>query len=102
MQAVLAAIRDAEEVPKLANLAAISGLSYSRFLHRFKEEFQESPKAFLIRQRMGRAQVALAGTKQPISVIALESGFRTINLFTSQFKAATGFTPSAYRRQHST
>lgn len=87
-----------DEAPSLSRLAAMSGLSYSRFIHRFKDEIGESPKAFMIRQRIEKAKHVLRKADDQISDVAYACGFRSINLFISQFKKITGMTPREYRR----
>lgn len=42
----------------------------------------------------------LATTSEKVACIAYESGFGPISRFNAAFKAATGGTPTAYRRQH--
>ncbi|MBI4975936.1 MAG: AraC family transcriptional regulator [Spirochaetes bacterium] len=97
IEAAAAAIRKPDENVSLADLASASGLSYSRFLHRFKAETGESPKAFMIRQRIEKAKRILRSSDQQISDVSYAAGFRSINLFISQFKKLTGMTPREYR-----
>jgi AraC-like DNA-binding protein len=52
--------------------------------------------------RLAEAQAALADPaqrEQPVLTLALEAGFQSIGPFNRAFKAATGLTPSEYRRQ---
>ncbi|MEK6794476.1 MAG: AraC family transcriptional regulator [Spirochaetota bacterium] len=98
IEAAAAAIRRSNESPSLTGLASASGLSYSRFLHRFKDEIGESPKAFMIRQRIEKAKRTLRTSKLSISDVAYASGFHSINLFIAQFKKLTGMTPREFRR----
>jgi AraC-like DNA-binding protein/uncharacterized membrane protein len=59
--------------------------------------------AFVNGYRIDEAKAALANPAQrelPVLSIALESGFQSIGPFNRAFKAATGLTPSEFRKQH--
>jgi len=59
--------------------------------------------SFVNGYRLAEAQAALADPTQqevPVLTIALDSGFQSLGPFNRAFKAATGLTPSEYRRQH--
>ncbi|MCF4164607.1 AraC family transcriptional regulator [Zavarzinia compransoris] len=59
--------------------------------------------AFLNGYRLAEARAALADPAQeavPILTVALDAGFNSLGPFNRAFKAATGQTPSAYRRAH--
>jgi AraC-like DNA-binding protein len=58
---------------------------------------------FLNQYRLADAKEALADPAQievPILTIALDAGFASLGPFNRAFKAATGMTPSEYRRAH--
>jgi AraC-like DNA-binding protein len=58
--------------------------------------------SFVNGYRLSEATAALADPSQaevPILTIALDAGFQSIGPFNRAFKAATGMTPSAYRKQ---
>jgi AraC-like DNA-binding protein len=60
--------------------------------------------AFINGFRLDEAQRALRDPGQralPVLTIALEAGFQSIGPFNRAFKAATGVTPTEFRRQHS-
>jgi AraC-like DNA-binding protein len=62
---------------------------------------QRNFAAYLNRQRIAEAKVALADPTQnavPILTIALDAGFGSLGPFNRAFKAETGMTPSEYRR----
>ena len=42
----------------------------------------------------------LKDTDKPVAEIAFETGFATSRYFSTAFKAATGYTPTAYRKQY--
>jgi AraC-like DNA-binding protein len=55
--------------------------------------------------RLAEARAALADPAKrhlPVLTLALEAGFGSIGPFNRAFKAATGLTPSEFRRQHGT
>ncbi len=59
--------------------------------------------AFINSFRLDEAQRALRDPAQrelPVLTIALEAGFQSIGPFNRAFKAATGVTPTEFRRQH--
>ncbi|HET6969815.1 MAG TPA: helix-turn-helix domain-containing protein, partial [Phenylobacterium sp.] len=58
--------------------------------------------AYLNGQRIAEARAALADPAQadvPILTIALDAGFGSLGPFNRAFKAETGLTPSAFRRE---
>jgi AraC-like DNA-binding protein len=85
--AVLAARLD---VPEYRLRQAINeGLGYRNF------------NAFLNRYRIDEAKAALADPSQrevPVLTIAIDAGFQSIGPFNRAFKAATGLTPTEFRR----
>lgn len=56
-------------------------------------------RAFLATYRINHAKSLLKGTEATVAQIAMESGFSSLNTFNRVFKAATGKTPSEYRRR---
>jgi len=59
--------------------------------------------AFVNGYRLEEAKAALADPAQaavPVLTIALDAGFQSIGPFNRAFKAATGLTPTEYRRRH--
>lgn len=64
----------------------------------FKAHTGSSFNDFVNNRRMARAQFLLEYTDQPVVRIAADLCFRPANYFSRTFKAATGLTPSEYRR----
>lgn len=83
----------------IADMAIEAGLSESRFAHRFRAEFGETPRRWLERQRIERARQLLHDTSDPIKDIAAAVGFSDPFHFTSRFRAVTGMTPSQIRKR---
>ena len=80
-------------------MAASAGLSVSRLHALFRDEFDTSPHAWLLAQRLAQARVWLAQTDLPIAELALRAGFSEQSALTRAMRKAGGETPAAYRRQ---
>ena len=65
----------------------------------FKENLGVSPKQFLDQFQVSRAKEELMLTNSTIGHIAHVCGFQDTQRFTKVFKAQTGLTPSAYRKE---
>lgn len=82
---------------KLADLAALLGMSQFHFSHLFKQAIGTAPYQYLLQQRVERAKQLLKQTDQSIVDIALECGFNSHSHLSKQFRQFTGMTPKAYR-----
>lgn len=80
-------------------LAQMSGYSYDRFRHLFKETADIPPQQYLQRKRLEYAKSLLLETQLPVSEVAEKSGFVKDSQFCTIFKRETGLTPLKYRRQ---
>lgn len=80
-------------------LADMSGYSYDRFRHLFKEKFDVSPHNYLLLRRLEYAKMLLLHSTMTVSEIALESGFVNNSQFCTIFKRETGLTPKTFRKQ---
>jgi len=80
------------------DLAALSRLSASYFATAFKRSFGESPRTYLVRRRLERAQDMMLTTDHPLSFIALACGFADQAHLSRRFRQSTGGSPSAWRR----
>lgn len=86
--------------PKLADIAAIAGLSPSHFARKFRRSVGMSLERFIIRRRLLRALDMLATNGKPIAEVSLRLGFSSQSHLTRVFSASTGMTPAKYRREH--
>lgn len=82
------------------DLAAMSGLSQSRFMYLFRERFGMAPKEYQTNLRIGNAKTLLITTRLPISEIGAMSGYSDPLYFSRVFKKHTGQSPKQYRQQH--
>ncbi len=81
----------------LKEIAKSAFMSVSHFSHTFKEKTGESPKRFLIRERIDKARKLLAETDKSASEIAEELGYESPYFFYRQFRSKTGMTATQYR-----
>ncbi|MBW4632873.1 MAG: AraC family transcriptional regulator [Iphinoe sp. HA4291-MV1] len=82
---------------KLADLAALLGMSQFHFSHLFKQAIGTAPYQYLLQQRVERAKQLLKQTDQSIMDIAFLCGFSSHSHLSKQFRQFTGITPKAYR-----
>jgi AraC family transcriptional regulator len=87
-----------QEPPTPAALAARIGMGIGRFLREFKATFAATPHQYIQQRRLARARDLLRSTDASLSTVALEIGFASHSHFSTAFRAATGVTPSSYRR----
>jgi len=87
-----------QEPPSAAALAAKVGMGLGRFLREFKATFAATPHQYVQQRRLLRARDLLCGTDASLSTVALETGYASHSHFATAFRAATGMTPSDFRR----
>ena len=83
------------------DLAALVQLSTGHFFRAFKVSFGATPRAYVTRQRMLRAQAIMANSEAPLSRIALECGMCDQAHFSHTFRRIIGVSPNVWRRQMS-
>ena len=79
-------------------LARMANYSPSHFIRAFRLVYEETPHAFLVRQRLERARHLLRISPLAINEIALESGFENASAFSRLFRQRFGITAGAARR----
>ena len=67
--------------------------------HMFREKTGYSLKQYLLRRRLGEAQMRLATTQDSIQAIAEAIGFEDASYFSRIFSKYIGMTPSEYRKK---
>lgn len=88
-----------EKSHSVSELAEQLRLSESYFQHLYKRIFGVSVISDVITARIDHGKYLLSGTDYPIGVIAGMCGYKNDVHFMRQFKAASGLTPSEYRRR---
>jgi AraC family transcriptional regulator len=83
----------------LKTLAAESGYSRNHFLRMFRTATQCTPHQYLLRLRVGKAQLLMKKKALRIIDIADSCGFASQAQFSRVFKQVLGVTPSRYRRE---
>lgn len=81
----------------VASLAEMSGYSYDRFRHLFKERFQHSPHRYLLLKRLDYAKSLLLHSQMHISEVSAAAGFVNDAQFCNMFKRETGLSPRTFR-----
>jgi AraC family transcriptional regulator len=84
------------------DLAQLIALSTSYFCRAFKATFGETPRAYIIKARIERAQTLMLTTSESLSHIALACGLVDQAHLCRRFRQATGTSPGAWRRSHAT
>ncbi|SFN71716.1 helix-turn-helix domain-containing protein [Sphingomonas sp. OK281] len=79
-------------------LAEVARLSTGHFCRAFKVTTGETPHAFLIRQRVHRAQTLMLRTDETLSRIAYACGLTDQAHLTRLFRRVVGVTPFVWRR----
>jgi len=82
----------------LLDIARIAHFSRFHFTRFFKETTGMTFRHYLQHQRIRKAQSLLLATNEPVTGIALETGFVCITTFNRLFRDITGTTPSAFRK----
>jgi len=83
-------------------LAAQLSLSAGHFNRAFKETFEESPHAYIVRLRLEMAQEMMLSTAEPLGQIAFACGFADQSHFSKAFRRRVGASPNAWRRRNLT
>lgn len=83
----------------LPTLASVAGTTPQYLSRLFRSECGESITDYIRRQKISEAKLLLSSEDSPVTTIAEELGFSSINYFCSVFLEETGMTPTAYRAQ---
>ena len=86
-----------DEDLSLAQLAAVSGLSFTQFARAFRAATGDPPYRYLVRLRIERARELLEHTGLSVIDIGLQCGFEQPTHFANAFRKATGLSPRAWR-----
>lgn len=83
----------------VTELAKMVGLSVRQFDRKFKDTFNITPKAFIIKSRVQAACETLREGHKNISEVACDLGFYDQSSFTLHFRTEMGITPLKYQKQ---
>lgn len=98
MRLITERISDPEtDLPSIAELAALVGISDSHLRRSFKERTGEGIVEYIQRSRFNRACTLLTNTNLMIKDIAAQLGFSSQYGFTLAFRRIAGETPRTYR-----
>jgi AraC family transcriptional regulator len=86
-----------DQALRLADLAALVGLSACYFASLFKQSTGTSPHQFIVQCRLRRSQRLLKRSDATIADIAIQCGFSSQSHLTRMFRKHLGTTPRAYR-----
>ena len=86
----------------LVSIASEFFFNPSYLSHMFKQKTGYSVKQYLLRRRLGEAQIRLAMTQDSVQTIAEESGFEDASYFSRIFSKYIGLTPTEYRKYRTT
>ncbi len=87
-----------DEQMSLRELANICGLSERTFFRVFSQATGQTPLSYLKNFRIERASEQLRSSENSVTEIAFACGFDDSNFFAREFRNASGYTPTDYRR----
>jgi AraC family transcriptional regulator len=83
----------------IAELAAHVRLSVGHFSRTFRVSFGATPQAYIMRQRILRAEVLMTSSNETLARIALDCGLCDQAHFCRAFRRIVGVSPNVWRRQ---
>jgi AraC-like DNA-binding protein len=83
----------------VTELAAQAGYSVDHFVRLFHAMTGQSPKEFMIRQRIERAMLLLRESSQTVTQISDSLGYEDLGFFSRQFKEHVGVSPDRFRQR---
>lgn len=84
---------------RLADLAALVGISSFHFVRAFKGATGHTPHQWFMARRIERAKELMADPGRSVTDIALAVGFSSLGHFSSTFRRVAGLAPAAWRRE---
>jgi AraC-like DNA-binding protein len=98
---VLSYIADAAGEVKMAEAAAMIGMSESTFSRYFARTAGQSFSDTVRKMRMAQARQLLEHTDRPVATIASRVGYQNLSNFNRQFRRVHQLTPTQFRRRKS-
>ena len=84
----------------LQDLSAHCCMSPYHFLRIFKRMTAYTPHQYLLQLRLKHSEILLKNGAAPVTEVAYESGFSSVEYFATTFKSKYGTRPSQYRQMH--
>jgi AraC-like DNA-binding protein len=81
-------------------MAGTAGFSRYHFARAFRAAYGETPRAYLTRRRIERAQDLLRSANLTVTEICHLVGFSSLGSFSARFSELVGVSPTEYRRLH--
>jgi transcriptional regulator GlxA family with amidase domain len=91
--------RESTRRVSIAELARLAGCSRFHFMRAFQRAYGVSPGQRQRERRIVRARELLSTTPAPVTEISRRVGYRSLGTFSRVFHAATGESPTAFRRR---
>jgi AraC family transcriptional regulator len=91
-----------EASPTISDLASLVGVSTRYLTKAFKETTGKTVHTYVAGVRVRKAASLLCGTDLPMKELAARLGFSALASFSNAFRAATGHTPTAFRKMFHT
>jgi AraC-like DNA-binding protein len=88
------------EAVDLERVAAVAGLSKYHFHRLFTATYGVTPRDYLTRRRVERAQDLLRATNLTVTEVCFAVGYSSLGSFSARFKELVGETPSAVQRRY--
>ena len=73
------------------------GFNRTKLQEGFNQLFNVSVHVFISQLRMGKARAMLRETDEPVKLIGMECGYKTLSSFTRVFTKMHGLSPTQYR-----
>jgi AraC-like DNA-binding protein len=81
-------------------MARAAGFSRYHFARGFREAYGETPRQYLTRRRVERAQDLLRTANLTVTEVCHLVGFSSLGSFSARFSELVGASPTEYRRVH--
>jgi len=81
-------------------MARAAGYSRFHFARAFRAAYGETPRAYLTRRRIERAQDLLRSANLTVTEICHLTGFSSLGSFSARFAELVGMPPTEYRRRY--